>query len=144
MHSDSCFLQSGLEDAVKDIVGQTSGFMPRDLRALAADAGASLISKCNTQVDEAKLEEMGSSRGVKVVQDDETCNDIPNVMGKEYLPRALERSKKRNASALGTPKVSYLTNGNFNFQTIMLHNCRCQPFGCILHDRILSFFWQKF
>ncbi|OAY49564.1 peroxisome biogenesis protein 6 isoform X1 [Manihot esculenta] len=96
---------SGLEDAVKDIVGQTSGFMPRDLRALAADAGANLISKCNTQVDEAKLEEMGSSLGVKVVQDDETCNDIPNVMGKEYLPRALERSKKRNASALGTPKV---------------------------------------
>ncbi|KAJ9187738.1 hypothetical protein P3X46_003160 [Hevea brasiliensis] len=95
----------GLEDAVKDIVGQTSGFMPRDLRALVADAGAILISKCNIQVDEAKLEDTGSSLGAKAAQDQETCNDIPQVMGKEYLPRALERSKKRNALALGTPKV---------------------------------------
>ncbi|XP_023747852.1 peroxisome biogenesis protein 6 [Lactuca sativa] len=68
------------EDVVKDMVGQTSGFMPRDIRALVADAGSSLIP-----INGSSFEKLGDS--------------------KEFMVKALERSKKRNASALGTPKV---------------------------------------
>ncbi|CAK9187531.1 unnamed protein product [Ilex paraguariensis] len=35
------------EDLVKELVGQTSGFMPRDMRALIADAGTNLIPRRN-------------------------------------------------------------------------------------------------
>eukprot|EP00257_Ricinus_communis_P017265 XP_015575666.1 LOW QUALITY PROTEIN: peroxisome biogenesis protein 6 [Ricinus communis] len=109
----SQLLQSGseplsnteVEDVAKDIVGQTSGFMPRDLHALIADAGASLITRGNIQADEPELKDVNSSTGFKSVQEHESCNSIAQMMGKVYLPRALERSKKRNASALGTPKV---------------------------------------
>ncbi|XP_050237486.1 peroxisomal ATPase PEX6 isoform X2 [Mercurialis annua] len=96
---------TGLEDSLKDIVGQTSGFMPRDLRALIADAGSNLISKGIMQADETDITDKENSHADKAEQKDESCNSIPQVMGKEYLPKALERSKKRNASALGTPKV---------------------------------------
>ena len=106
MGLDNCFLQTELEDAVKDMVGQTSGFMPRDLNALIADAGASLISKFNIQANEAEAKNMDSSFGIEAVHKHESCNSVPQAVGKEYLPKALERSKKRNASALGTPKVS--------------------------------------
>ncbi|WCJ21387.1 Peroxisomal biogenesis factor 6 [Euphorbia peplus] len=95
---------TGLEDALKDIVGQTSGFMPRDLGALIADAGASLISKGNMQAGDAESKDLDSSLGGKAVQDLESHNaTIPKE--KMFLPKALERSKKRTASALGTPKV---------------------------------------
>lgn len=100
---NGCFLQIGLEDTIKDIVGQTSGFMPRDLHALIADAGASLISKGNVQVDEFEPNDL--DRSLKAVQNNESRNGLPHVMGKEYLAKALDGSKKRNASALGTPKV---------------------------------------
>ncbi|CAH1420486.1 unnamed protein product [Lactuca virosa] len=70
------------EDVVKDLVGQTSGFMPRDIRALVADASSSLIP---LSINGSSFEKLGDS--------------------KEFMVKALERSKKRNASALGTPKV---------------------------------------
>ncbi|XP_065855883.1 peroxisomal ATPase PEX6-like isoform X2 [Euphorbia lathyris] len=95
---------TGLEDAVKDIVGQTSGFMPRDLGALIADAGASLISKGNIQAGEAEFKDLDGSLGGKAVQDLESHNATIPVEN-FFLPKALERSKKRTASALGTPKV---------------------------------------
>ncbi|KAK8499516.1 hypothetical protein V6N12_011601 [Hibiscus sabdariffa] len=95
--SDIC-----LEDFVKDMVGQTSGFMPRDLCALVADTGANLIPKSNFQT--GKAESSQSDDSVKAVQDP-SSNTAAHSKGKEDLEKALERSKKRNASALGAPKV---------------------------------------
>ncbi|KAE8660620.1 Peroxisome bioproteinsis protein 6 [Hibiscus syriacus] len=95
--SDTC-----LEDFVKDMVGQTSGFMPRDLCALVADTGANLISKSNFQTDKAEFSLSGDS--IEAVQDT-SSNTVAHSRGKENLEKALERSKKRNASALGAPKV---------------------------------------
>ncbi|MBA0795746.1 hypothetical protein Gohar_006582, partial [Gossypium harknessii] len=93
-----------LEDFVKDIVGQTSGFMPRDLCALVADTGANLISKSNFQTSKAESSQSDDSVGVKAVQDT-SSNTTARLRGKEDLEKALERSKKRTASALGAPKV---------------------------------------
>lgn len=93
--SESCLLQAGSEDFIKDIAGQTSGFMPRDMRALIADAGANLIPKGNVPQQKVEPE----------VVDSKSNEVAPQVLGKEDLTKALERSKKRNASALGTPKV---------------------------------------
>ncbi|TYI68426.1 hypothetical protein E1A91_D08G088300v1 [Gossypium mustelinum] len=93
-----------LEDFVKDIVGQASGFMPRDLCALVADTGANLISKSNFQTGKAESSQSDDSVGVKAVQDT-SSNTTARLRGKEDLEKALERSKKRTASALGAPKV---------------------------------------
>nr|KJB23210.1 hypothetical protein B456_004G086800 [Gossypium raimondii] len=93
-----------LEDFVKDIVGQTSGFMPRDLCALVADTGANLISKSNFQTGKAESSQSDDSVGVKAEQDT-SSNTTARLRGKEDLEKALERSKKRTASALGAPKV---------------------------------------
>lgn len=73
------------DDLVKDMVGQTSGFMPRDIRALIADASSSLIPVNGISFEKEEPQKLGDS--------------------KEFMVKALERSKKRNASALGTPKV---------------------------------------
>lgn len=78
--------------------------MPRDLRALIADAGANIISK--------KLEPENSVPGSSEspsVEDSKNINNAPQDLSKENIFKALERSKKRNASALGTPKVKYVT-----------------------------------
>ncbi|KAA8543139.1 hypothetical protein F0562_021366 [Nyssa sinensis] len=64
------------EDLIKDMVGQTS----------------------ETRVRRVLL---GSIQCRKI----SSCDDVPRVLSKEDLAKALERSKKRNASALGTPKV---------------------------------------
>ena len=110
VHFDGCFLQTELEDAIKDMVGQTSGFMPRDLHALIADAGASLVSKVNVQVDIDEPKDLNSSLGGQSLQKNESSNYMPQAVEKEYLAKALDRSKKRNATALGTPKVNCLNN----------------------------------
>uniref|UniRef100_A0A5B7CCG5 Peroxisomal ATPase PEX6 n=1 Tax=Davidia involucrata TaxID=16924 RepID=A0A5B7CCG5_DAVIN len=106
-HVSELLPNTSSEDLIKDIVGQTSGFMPRDMRALIADAGANLISNMNIQYDKFEPGNSGekSSLGFKAVQENKSCDDVPRVLGKEDLAKALERSKKRNASALGTPKV---------------------------------------
>ncbi|KAK2980628.1 hypothetical protein RJ640_011436 [Escallonia rubra] len=95
------------EDLIKDLVGQTSGFMPRDIRALIADAGANLVSTSNIQFNEVKSRKLGEDSAIESepVQDNKSCSEAPQILGKEDLVKALERSKKRNASALGTPKV---------------------------------------
>lgn len=77
--------------------------MPRDLHALVADASANFIRKSNSELDKAEPGE--SDLKVKSVQDDKSTNTASQVMGKEDLVKAMERSKKRNASALGAPKV---------------------------------------
>lgn len=98
-------MQTCLKEFVKDIVGQTSGFMPRDLHALIADAGANLVPRSNFQTDEAELSQSDGPLRVKAVQGT-SSNTAAYTMGKEDLAKALERSKKRNASALGAPKVT--------------------------------------
>lgn len=77
-------------------MGQTSGFMPRDLCALIADAGANLIPSGNVPNEKVEPKELHS----------DSHEVAPQVLRKEGMTKALERSKKRNASALGTPKVS--------------------------------------
>ncbi|XVE73268.1 hypothetical protein DITRI_Ditri11bG0103600 [Diplodiscus trichospermus] len=95
---------TSLEDFVKDIVGQTSGFMPRDLHALVADAGANLTPRNNFQTGKAESSQSDDPIRVKAVSD-ASSNTASHSMGKDDLTKALERSKKRNASALGAPKV---------------------------------------
>lgn len=90
-----------LKELTKDVIGQTSGFMPRDLHALVADASASFIER---------IVKYGDSENnvacAKLVQDgDRTSRIASEHLEKEDFSKALERSKKRNASALGTPKV---------------------------------------
>ncbi|KAJ0113642.1 hypothetical protein Patl1_01061 [Pistacia atlantica] len=97
--------RTGSEEFIKDIIGQTSGFMPRDLQALVADAGVNLLQKSNFQIDKAEHRESYSSLKVKSVQDNKSTAAVDQVMGKDDLVKSLERSKKRNASALGAPKV---------------------------------------
>jgi peroxin-6 len=99
-------LQTDLEGFVKEIVGQTSGFMPRDMCALIADAGASLFPRNNAEVDKDEPEDADSSLISKVTEDNNQSKVSALKPGKEDLVNALERSKKRNASALGTPKVN--------------------------------------
>ncbi|XP_015969025.1 peroxisome biogenesis protein 6 [Arachis duranensis] len=92
-----------LEGFVKEIVGQTSGFMPRDMCALIADAGANLFPRNDTEMDKHRFEDIDASSSSKMTQEKEKVS--PQIPRKEDLMNALERSKKRNASALGTPKV---------------------------------------
>ncbi|CAI9294927.1 unnamed protein product [Lactuca saligna] len=66
---------------IPKLVPDTFGFMPRDIRALVADASSSLIP-----INGSSFEKLGDN--------------------KEFMVKALERSKKRNASALGNPKVA--------------------------------------
>lgn len=87
------------------MTAQTSGFMPRDIQALFADAGASFVHRAlfdsgkveNGVVGEISAQDENSSRGY-------TAEHLEH----EDFSKALERSKKRNASALGTPKVSQI------------------------------------
>ncbi|KFK42660.1 hypothetical protein AALP_AA1G023300 [Arabis alpina] len=92
----SQLLNTSSDEFLKGLVGQTSGFLPRDLRALVADAGANLfISK------ESETEKINSP------SDDLHEVDVEQAtqLAKEDFSKALDRSKKRNASALGAPKV---------------------------------------
>ncbi|KAL6559107.1 hypothetical protein OROHE_006476 [Orobanche hederae] len=90
------------EDLVKDMVGQTSGFTTRDLRALIADAGSNLLPK-SEKLDPEKSKHC--SLDSNLIDDSSEKSNAPVDVGKENLMKALERSKKRNASGLGTPKV---------------------------------------
>ncbi|XP_024017711.1 peroxisome biogenesis protein 6, partial [Morus notabilis] len=94
-----------MEDFIKDVVGQTSGFMPRDMHALIADAGASLFSSGNISIDPDEPKKLNQSVQLQEEPDSKSIEVVPQMLGKENLTKALERSKKRNASALGTPKV---------------------------------------
>lgn len=90
---------------MKDLVGQTSGFMPRDLRALVADVGANLVHSHASQdvkVVHGDLKE--GSHESKPIENDGS-HDSAKSLSKEDVMKSLERSKKRNATALGTPKV---------------------------------------
>ncbi|KAF8111554.1 hypothetical protein N665_0074s0082 [Sinapis alba] len=100
----SQLLNTSSDEFVKELVGQTSGFLPRDLRALVADAGANLfISK---ESESEKVNSLsGDLLGVDVDQPSQLGNITETQKAKDDFTKALDRSKKRNASALGAPKV---------------------------------------
>ncbi|XP_060174777.1 peroxisomal ATPase PEX6 isoform X1 [Lycium barbarum] len=100
-HVSELLPNTSLEDLVKDLVGQTSGFMPRDLRALVADAGANLVLSRDSQEVEHLRE---GSHENKSIENNGT-HEWAKSLSKEDVMESLERSKKRNATALGTPKV---------------------------------------
>ncbi|KAF8650008.1 hypothetical protein HU200_064170 [Digitaria exilis] len=86
---------------VKDLAAQTSGFMPRDILALVADAGVSFAHKIATE-----KENKGISNPEEILP--ECSSAIQNEethFCKEDIMSSLERAKKRNRAALGTPKV---------------------------------------
>lgn len=90
---------------MKELVGQTSGFLPRDLLALVADAGANLFNS-----KESETEKMNSLSGDPVGDDVDQSSQLDKsnetLTPKADFTKALDRSKKRNASALGAPKVT--------------------------------------
>lgn len=82
-------------ELIKEATAQTSGFMPRDIDALFADVAANFVH-------EAFINNEKSSENEAIGSDKE------DSLSKEDFLKALERSKKRNASALGAPKVKLL------------------------------------
>lgn len=93
---------------LKDIAGQTSGFMPRDIRAIIADAGACLVSRIMEKDKKNELDENTQNLDVRPNAMDnrnEDSNTEVHSLCKEDFEKALDRMKKRTASALGTPKV---------------------------------------
>jgi hypothetical protein len=90
---------------VKDLAAQTSGFMPRDILALIADAGVSFAHKVTAEMDSKEI-----SKDEKVLQEisSATQSDEKHFC-KEDIMSSLERAKKRNRAALGTPKVKHLS-----------------------------------
>ncbi|KAH9329780.1 hypothetical protein KI387_001888, partial [Taxus chinensis] len=96
-----------LDVFLKDIAGQTSGFMPRDIRAIIADAGASLVSRIEGN---RKNELIAYTQSLNVqLTEAENRNKFVNAekdfLCKQDIEQAFDRIKKRTASALGTPKV---------------------------------------
>ncbi|CAM0902833.1 unnamed protein product [Alopecurus aequalis] len=84
---------------VKDMSVQTSGFMPRDILALIADAGVSFAHKVAVEKSSNdKLEDV-------VTASSSTTQNEESHFSKEDILSSLERAKKRNRAALGTPKV---------------------------------------
>ncbi|XP_077244463.1 peroxin 6 [Tasmannia lanceolata] len=96
-----------IEVILKEIVGQTSGFMPRDIHALIADTGANFLPPLSNERDQVDSRDSNQNRAVtfKPSEDRNSREYVAQNLRKEDLVKALERSKKRNASALGTPKV---------------------------------------
>lgn len=99
-------------DKIKDIIGQTSGFMPRDINALVADASASFVHRSLNDKEtvgpsDSDYAEISIAKSVSAPECNNFLKKSSEHLKEEDLSQALERSKKRNASALGTPKVSY-------------------------------------
>jgi len=91
---------------MKGLVGQTSGFLPRDLQALVADAGANLY--ISQESETKKINSLSDDlHGVDIHQASQIDNSTEKLTAKEDFTKALDRSKKRNASALGAPKVTF-------------------------------------
>ncbi|CAD5311574.1 unnamed protein product [Arabidopsis thaliana] len=92
------------DEFMKGLVGQTSGFLPRDLQALVADAGANLY--ISQESETKKINSLSDDlHGVDIHQASQIDNSTEKLTAKEDFTKALDRSKKRNASALGAPKV---------------------------------------
>lgn len=100
------------DDFLKDVTAQTSGFIPRDIKALIADAGASFVHRAlfyNAEVENGNFSEIIVEGHGPVPNENSSHPFAANLLEDEDFSKALERSKKRNASALGTPKVRQTT-----------------------------------
>ncbi|WVZ87148.1 hypothetical protein U9M48_033835 [Paspalum notatum var. saurae] len=86
---------------VKDLAAQTSGFMPRDILALVADAGVSFAHKTPAKKDSKEIIHYDE---IPLESSSATQNEEKHFC-KEDILSSLERAKKRNRAALGTPKV---------------------------------------
>ena len=88
------------------MVGQTSGFMPRDIRALIADASSSLIPTNGISFEKEDPQKSGesSSHASEPPKNIGSADVAPRPPAKEFMDKAPERSKKRNAKAPRTPK----------------------------------------
>lgn len=111
-----------LEAYLKVTAAQTSGLTPRDLRAVAADAGAAAINR-SVQDCQAFEEENSTSMAEYLTErkSGSTTNPFRELavdplgtvaktqsllqMSAKDVETALERLKLRTASAIGTPKV---------------------------------------
>ncbi|EES12865.1 hypothetical protein BDA96_06G237300 [Sorghum bicolor] len=85
---------------VKDLAAQTSGFMPRDILALVADAGVSFAHKIAAGKDSK-----GISKHEILPESSSATQNEEKHFCKEDIMSSMERAKKRNRAALGTPKV---------------------------------------
>ncbi|ONM14351.1 Peroxisome biogenesis protein 6 [Zea mays] len=86
---------------LKDLAAQTSGFMPRDILALVADAGVSFAHKIAAGNDSKAI-----SKHTEVLPESSSATqNEEHHFSKEDIMSSLERAKKRNRAALGTPKV---------------------------------------
>ncbi|KAF7018391.1 hypothetical protein CFC21_031691 [Triticum aestivum] len=100
LHGVSAVADESIDDKfVKDISVQTSGFMPRDILALVADAGVSFAHK--VAVEKSSNDELEDAPTAS----SSTTQKEENHFCKEDILSSLERAKKRNRAALGTPKV---------------------------------------
>ena len=79
--------------------------MPIDIHALIDDASASMFSRDHIPFDSNKSWILNQHERLQVESGSNSPKVAPHVLEKENLTKALDRSKKRNASALGTPKV---------------------------------------
>ncbi|CAM6116942.1 unnamed protein product [Calypogeia fissa] len=114
-------LSESLEGYLKVLAAQTSGLTPRDLRAVAADAGAAAITR--SVQDRECLLKKGSSSMKDVTEPksgsmpnptDELAIDHQGTVDKiqslihvstKDVETVFQRVKLRTASAIGTPKV---------------------------------------
>ncbi|RLM66606.1 peroxisome biogenesis protein 6 [Panicum miliaceum] len=86
---------------VKDLAAQTSGFMPRDILALIADAGVSFAHKIAAEKDSKGI----SDHEEILPESSSATQNEEKHFCKEDILSSLERAKKRNRAALGTPIV---------------------------------------
>lgn len=102
LHDVSTVADESINDKfVKDLAVQTSGFMPRDILALVADAGVSFAHQVAV---EKNSNEISKAEDILPTSSPTTQNEEKRFC-KEDILSSLERAKKRNRAALGTPKV---------------------------------------
>jgi peroxin-6 len=78
--------------------------MPRDILALVADAGVSFAHKIAAGKDSKAI-----SKHTEVLPESSSATqNEEHHFSKEDIMSSLERAKKRNRAALGTPKVNIL------------------------------------
>ncbi|KAI5079525.1 hypothetical protein GOP47_0005004 [Adiantum capillus-veneris] len=95
-----------LERMAKNIASQTAGTVPRDLQAIAADAGACMLAKKIEHFDEetcSSLQEDPEGQQNCEIQKEEDENVVE--LSAAVVEKAFERFKSRMASELGAPKV---------------------------------------
>lgn len=78
--------------------------MPRDILALVADAGVSFAHKVAAGKDSTGI----SKHEVTLPESSSATQNEEKHFCKEDIMSSLERAKKRNRAALGTPKVNIL------------------------------------